>query len=615
MLNINSIEDISALKESIEVECKLANGKDGTGALPKSFWETYSSFANTHGGHVFLGLEEKKDGEFNLVGIKNTGKVLDELWTSLRNPQKVNIDILDTDSVRTIKIEGKDIIHIHIPRARRQQKPVYISNNPMLGSYIRRNSVDSKLDAESVKRMLAEQLEDGRDNEILINYGVADLNADSIKSYRNMYVSLMPGHPYSQKDGQEFLEAIGAFRRDRKTGKFGLTRAGLLMFGNLQAIQEAFHYYMLDYREISDVEVKQCWIDRITLDGTWSGNLFDFYHRVIRKLTVSLKVPFRLERDQRKDDSVVHQALREAMINMLVHADYTGRASVRVLKRPDMIQLRNPGDMRIPEEIAVKGGESDCRNRLLHRMFRFIGLGEEVGSGVPKIYQGWRESHWRKPFIKEEDEPFKQTLVELYMTSLLPPQMVEELKCDLGRSFDTLSRNEILILVTIKVEKTVNHARMMNIIPSIHPSDLSKLFSSLIERNLICRSGLGKGTVYFFSETALEDMATEYLKQKELEENSRVSSVGMNNNENRWKELQSIAKSISSTKRTAPEKVIEVILELCSIKPLTLDNLSKLLNRSSQFIRKEYLQKLVKARKLKLLYPTAPNHPQQAYLT
>lgn len=40
MLEIDSLEDIAALRESVDVECKLAQGRDGKGALPKEFWPT-----------------------------------------------------------------------------------------------------------------------------------------------------------------------------------------------------------------------------------------------------------------------------------------------------------------------------------------------------------------------------------------------------------------------------------------------------------------------------------------------------------------------------------------------------------------------------------------------
>lgn len=49
MIEIRSIEDIAALRESCALECKLAAGRDGKGAVPEDFWPTYSAFANTSG--------------------------------------------------------------------------------------------------------------------------------------------------------------------------------------------------------------------------------------------------------------------------------------------------------------------------------------------------------------------------------------------------------------------------------------------------------------------------------------------------------------------------------------------------------------------------------------
>jgi predicted HTH transcriptional regulator len=325
MLEISSLDDIAALRENFEVECKRAAGKDGNGYLPRDFWETYSAFANTDGGDVLLGLEEKK-GKFIVNGINNTIKVLDDLWNLANNLQKVSANVLKADHVRKLVIDGKTLIHIHVARASRKHRPVYIGGNPISGTYKRQNSGDYRCDGETVRRMLAEQVEDSRDNEILHGYRLEDVDLGSFNAYRQLYASRQPDHPWNELELQEFLRNIGGWRMDRESGRAGLTRAGLLMFGRLPSIQEAFPNYMLDYQERPEANVEARWIDRLTLDGRWSGNLFDFYRRVIKKLASDLKVPFTLEGDLRRDDTPVHQALREALVNILVHADYTGRA-------------------------------------------------------------------------------------------------------------------------------------------------------------------------------------------------------------------------------------------------------------------------------------------------
>lgn len=68
MIKIRSPKDIAALAESVDLECKLAAGKDGKGELPTDFWPTYSAFANTHGGVILLGIKQKQD-RFSLHGL------------------------------------------------------------------------------------------------------------------------------------------------------------------------------------------------------------------------------------------------------------------------------------------------------------------------------------------------------------------------------------------------------------------------------------------------------------------------------------------------------------------------------------------------------------------
>jgi len=328
MISIQSLEDLSLLRESISLECKLANGRDGKGALPEDFWPTYSAMANADGGVVVLGLRERK-GHFEPVGIDNPDKVRTELFNNLNNRQKVSANLLTDQLVREWSVQGTTLLVVEIPRARRQQRPVYLTPNPLGGNTYRRlNEGDRPLADEEVKRMLAEQVEDSRDDRILRNFGFDDLDMGSFRAYRQVFANRDPGHPWNEDDDQAFLRRIGGWRLDRETGDAGLTLAGLLMFGQMSVIQEALPNYMLDYQERPAAKTERRWVDRLTLDGKWSGNLYDFYRKVYLKLTADLKVPFQLENGERQDETPVHIALREALANVLVHADYADRASV-----------------------------------------------------------------------------------------------------------------------------------------------------------------------------------------------------------------------------------------------------------------------------------------------
>ncbi len=58
MIDIESIADLELLRESGDPECKLADGRDGKGAVAEDFWPGYSAFANTQGGLVILGMRD-----------------------------------------------------------------------------------------------------------------------------------------------------------------------------------------------------------------------------------------------------------------------------------------------------------------------------------------------------------------------------------------------------------------------------------------------------------------------------------------------------------------------------------------------------------------------------
>lgn len=639
MIDIQSIDDLELLRESVDLECKLAGGRDGQGTLPDDFWPTYSAFANTQGGVVVLGVREKQF-QFFVEGIANVSKVRKELFDALNNRQKVSANLLTDASVRELVLDGKTILIIDIPRATRKQRPVYLTTNPFAcHTYRRLNDGDRPLPDDEVKRMLAEQVEDSRDDRILRGYGFDDLNLETFRAYRQVFANREPGHPWNAHDDNEFLRQIGGWRRDRETGESGLTMAGLLMFGQMVAIQEELPNYMLDYQERPEAKTEKRWIDRLTLDGKWSGNLYDFYRKVYLKLTADLKVPFRLEKGERKDETPVHEALREALANVIVHADYSDRASVLVVKRPDMFGFRNPGLMRIPVEVALQGGEPDCRNRTLHKMFRFVGVGEQAGTGIPKILHGWQSQHWSPPKLYDTPEPYNQTLLELRMIDLFPEQVMTGLQARFGQHFDGLTYVERVALALAASEGTVNHARL-RAVTTEHPVDLSKTLQHLTQVGMLESTG-GRGAIYhlpgepiptpddvFGPPTRISVPSSPNLAPSSPNLNGVRDSDGCLISEQLGfpviddltslsprllSALEAVALEPRSKGKVDREVLIDVVLQLCTGRFVMLRCLAELVHRKPETLRDQYLSKLVRDRKLALAFPTTPTHERQAY--
>ena len=661
MINIQSAQDLSILRESEEVEFKAAVGKNRQGELPSSFWHSYSAMANTNGGYIFLGVEEK-DGQFRLAGLLTTEHLRKQIADAANSRQKTSINLFSNDSFRDFHIDGYTVLCVQVPRAKREQRPVYLNGNPLGNSYRRMHEADQRMTDEEIKRHLAEQLDDVRDSKLLPGFDFRCLSAETLRIYRQMYSNRKPTHPWNELDDQTFLTQIGGARRDRETDVVSLTVAGLLMFGTHPVIQEVFPNYILDYREYHGNEIQTRWSDRFTLDGSWSGNLFDFQRRVYHRLVADLKTPFQLNGDIRIDDTPVHVALREALVNTLVHADYSDRASVLIIKRPDRFGFRNPGLMRVSWEMAMRGGESDCRNRILHQMFRYVGLGEQAGSGIPKILDGWRKTHWRPPSLYEKTEPYNQTIMTFWMIDIFPTGTVEVLqrvfhgkggKVDYKR----LDHPSQVALALAYSEGMVSHERLKQLTDK-HSADLSQTLYQLVENQILRKTGKSRGAVYHLvglppplnpddvfgleaNSTNLEQSSTNLGRNStNLEQNStnleRENSTNIVRDvdgciisehlpfpivdkfdelsDNLRQKLEYLAADARKKGRIPQEEMEKILIAVCSHRYMSLATLTQLLDRSSSTLRGVYLSRMVKEKKLQLAFPAKPNDPRQAYI-
>lgn len=597
--------EIQSLQEDYDIEFKQASGKDGLGKVPKSFWETYSAMANTSGGYVFFGVKEKNGAISDITGVEQPDVIKKELWDTLNNPQKVSANIIDEKNVDINRIANKQIIRIYIPQATRKHRPIFINGNPFKGTYRRNFTGDYHCSEETVKQMLGEQASDTRDAVLMQNYNIQDIEIETLKAYRQNFVNRQPTHPFNDYDNIEFLRNIGGWTRDRQTGQEGLTLGGLVMFGKLRSVLDAIPNYIVDYQERPRALTENRWVDRLTTDFSWSGNLYDFYRKVINKLYLDLKIPFQLKGDERIDDTPIHEALREALVNTIIHADYSGKCSILVVKRPDLFGFRNPGLLRVPKQEAIKGGVSDCRNRNLQKMFQLIGRGDQAGSGFPKIYRGWSSQHWRSPDLEERIDS-NQTVLVLSMTNLLPEDVVTQIKQELGNEFDALNKMERIALVTARTEKCVTHSRLKELTKE-HPADLTIALHGLVEKKLLTSEGSGKATFYYLpGEHPISDkLGISSGHKAASSEHSARGSV--------HKEMEKIASLIAGKRRVSPEKMTGIIVNLCKVKELTNKELAGLLNRSEDTIRTHYLTPMCERGLIIRKYPNIINHPDQKY--
>ncbi|OUP40142.1 RNA-binding domain-containing protein [Pseudoflavonifractor sp. An187] len=492
-----SIGDLLKYGEHISLECKKAEG-----SLPKSLWETYSAFANTVGGTILLGIEENpkvKDisQRFCIGTIKNPDQLLKDFWNAV-NSEKVSSNVLVSADVSVEQYDGQTIIRIDVPQASYHQRPVYINGNPLKGSFKRNHEGDYHCTEEEVKSMLRDASDTGNDGGLLDGYTMDDIDLETLKAYRIEYELHNPDHVWNGIDNKSFLRNLGGYTVDRTTGKEGLTTAGLLMFGTGLAIRERFENIRMDYLDESNLTPERRWNDRLTYDGMWENNLYNFIKRTMPKLVKDIRRPFQLIGMSRIDDTPVHKAIREAVINLVIHADYHITGVLKIVKRDDGFLFSNPGNLKLSVSSIYEGGNSRARNPHIQTMLRMIGMGDNIGSGFPTILNAWNEENWRKPDLSENTE-LHMVELKLWTLSLMPQECTEYLHQLMGSLYDRLPPEDQIILCTTYLEGEITNSRIQ-ILLNMHSTDVGKHLYELVQRNMLLVSPNGRWTTYRLNE-------------------------------------------------------------------------------------------------------------------
>ena len=458
-----------------------------------------------------------------------------------------------------------------------------------------------------------------QDNLILEHYGLNELNYESVKNYRERFAVVKPNHPWNGLETKEFLYKIGAWGKLRNGSKEGVTLAGLLMFSEERIITEVLPQYFLEYRENLTNIVNGTWSKRFTSqDGTWSGNVYDFYFKVMSHIAS----------DHLADDSL-RPALHEAVMNAIVHCDYYGEGGIVIEKEKDLFRFSNPGLFRTSVEQAFEGGVSNLRNPNLFKMFILIGLCKRAGSGLKTIELTWNNLHWPKPELAQHPQSERTLLILSTSTSTTEENNVFEDEMDtLYNELDSFimdidDRIDSVNKEFNSVNKTLNSVNntgnsVNSELNSVNNQNYSvnkdvKLVNnednSVNSESNSINNGLNsvnKRKTSFEHDQEIKQVSDTKHQIHELENSISHKEIDT--------ELWEIAELARKKKRLSPRTMEEIILQLLARKPLMLKELAYLLERTPDGLRNNYLAKLLGKGKIKLKYPDQVNHPKQAYM-
>ena len=493
--------DISKLSEYREDNCLEV--KKATNGLPNSIWETYSSFANSEGGLILLGVEEDKNHQLHITGVNNPDELVRDFWNTINNPQKISLNILTDKMVSVQTVEDKQIVVIEVPRAEREMRPVYVGADPMRGTYRRNHEGDFHCTREEVAAFFRDASPVSVDMRVLTEMDMSVFDMETIRAYRNRFMQLHQNHPWTNLQDDIFLRKIGAVGVSPEDKKIHPTVAGLLMFGYEYEIVREFPGYFLDYQEHFDESMR--WTHRTTSNtGDWSGNLFDFYFRIVSRLVSDLNIPFVLNGITRVDNTELHTAIREALLNTLVHADYYGRQGTLILRSPSMIMFSNPGDMRISIRTAVEGGVSDPRNATLMKMFSLIGIGDRAGMGIPDLIDVWQRLTSYAPVYVSQFSP-NRVIVSMQIKTVGDKSVINDLVGDKSAINDSVGDKSVenstteqklcTIIEYMQKHQNVTVSEIADLL-SIKASRSRDYLRMLVDRGILLPKGANKNRTY-----------------------------------------------------------------------------------------------------------------------
>lgn len=350
--------------------------KKASCSVPKSIWETVSSFSNTAGGWVVFGAEEVNNS-FKITGVKNPAQLEQDFLNTL-NGEKFNTKIFP--QCERYHFEDKVVLAFYIPVS--NKKPMYY--NALSYTFIRSGSRDRKATEHEINAMFRDQSFGTKSSEPVPNFSPNDLNQNSINQYREYMQLANPGSHYNKLSTSDFLHKTAVLVNNQPT------YAGLLFFGNGDSIDRIFIDFRIDLFEIPATSIALA-KTRYTYRLPEQENLWDYFFILFERIILRLDKPFKMDSQGfAKENFPYIEALREALVNLLMHADYFSPIKSRIRIFTDRIEFLNPGSYPKPIDFFLNNDVSMPRNPVLARLFRAIKLAENAGYGFDKMIDGWK---------------------------------------------------------------------------------------------------------------------------------------------------------------------------------------------------------------------------------
>jgi len=415
--------------------------------------KTICAFANTSGGELIIGVSDKG----GIVGVKDIEKLIRDLPNKIRDKLKI------TPSISVEEKEGKEILHIKI-------FPSTIPVSYEGKFYIRSGSTTQELKDTELAYFLLEKMGKTWDS-LSSGFDISDIDFSTIEMFKNLAKNRIPSIKEFDSVEKIFLN-LKLFDENEK-----ITNAGILLFG-----KEPQKRFISATVRVGRFKNSTHIVDTVVIEG----NLFKQVEEVMNAIKKHLNVRFEIKGVARQDVwDYPLGALREAVINALIHRDYLSPAEIQIKIYDDRIWIWNPG--KLPPQIKLeelkKEHSSYPRNPLIANAFYLAGFIERWGSGTERMVQLCMEQGLPEPEYKEEFGGFSVYFYKDIYT--------EENLRKMG-----LNERQIRAVIYVKQKGKITN-KEYQMINGIKERMATLELNQLVERGIFRRVGTtGKGTFY-----------------------------------------------------------------------------------------------------------------------
>ena len=580
---ISYIQSIQMETESIEI--KTANG-----GCPKKLYDTLSSFSNKPGGGIIIfGLEEEKS--FDAVGVYDANDLQKKVVEQCKQMQPVVRPIFTTLQTK----DGATLLCAEIPEVRQEEKPCYYTGAGLQkGSYIRVGDADEPMTSYEIYNINAYRNRIQDDIRPVERATLDDLDMDVVNKYIDRIKMDKPN--LARLDSNKLMQNLGLITE--KDGKIHPTIAAIMIFG---LYPQAFYPQLVVTAVVvpgtqmgETGELGERFLDNKKIEGTIPQMIDQTVDFIVKNMKVRTIIR---EDNAKRDDKTEYPvpAIREAVINALEHRDYstyTEGMSIQVRMFNDRIEIQNPGGLYGEVSIdEIMSSKKDIRNKNAVRILEDLKVLENRGSGIPTILREMRE-------LKLEPPKFEERRGDFWVTfrnhTLLTKQDKEWLK-DFMMDF---TENEALALSFIRKNEVMTNSDYQKLCNLNRDRSLIEI-KGLLNKGLIKAQGVGRGTVYMFSDksTRSGDIVTP-------KDNSSPPKM--------------TPKDKSLPPKITPKdniENVERILAYC-VKAHSKKEILEYLGLSdAKNMEKTYLYPLLNEGKLKMTLPDKPSSKNQKYET